>query len=202
MAETQTAEIRALLGGGTAEDRVAATHFMVGAGFLLLGGALALLALLSIRFADLFPITYGRLEPMANLTLMFGFAVISLAGGIYYVLPRLTGTRLWSAGLAGSGLLGISGLVVVGLLIIGFGFGSGRQPLGLPWWFHIPMLFLLTLPLIITVGTISNRVETRSFVTLWFVIGGVVWLPLLYLAYFKLAVLDISVSETRKYSKQ
>lgn len=184
MTETQTAEIRALLGGGTAEDRVAATHFMVGAGFLLLGGALALLALLSIRFADLFPITYGRLEPMANLTLMFGFAVISLAGGIYYVLPRLTGTRLWSADLAGSGLLGISGLVVVGLLIIGFGFGTGRQPLGLPWWFHIPMLFLLTLPLIITVGTISNRVETRSFVTLWFVIGGVVWLPLLYLAYF------------------
>ena len=184
MAETQTAEIRALLGGGTGEDRVAAMHFMVGAGFLVLGGALALLALLSIRFADLFPVTYGRLEPMANLTLMFGFAVISLVGGVYYVLPRLTGTRLWSADLAGSGLLGISGMVVFGLVIIGFGFGSGRQPLGLPWWFHIPMLLLLALPLIITVGTISNRVETRSFVTLWFVIGGVVWLPLLYLAYF------------------
>ena len=184
MAETQTAQIRALLGGGTSEDRVAATHFMVGAGFLVLGGALALLALLSIRFADLFPITYGRLEPMANLTLMFGFVVVSLVGGIYYVLPRLTGTRLWSADLAGSGLLGISGLVVLGLLVIGFGFGSGRQPLGLPWWFHIPMLLLLTLPLIITVGTINRREEKRSFVTLWFVMGGVVWLPLLYLAYF------------------
>jgi len=184
LAETQTAQIRALLGGGTSEDRVAATHFMVGAGFLVLGGALALLALLSIRFADLFPITYGRLEPMANLTLMFGFVVVSLVGGIYYVLPRLTGTRLWSADLAGSGLLGISGLVVLGLLVIGFGFGSGRQPLGLPWWFHIPMLLLLTLPLIITVGTINRREEKRSFVTLWFVMGGVVWLPLLYLAYF------------------
>ena len=184
MAETQTAQIRALLGGGTSEDRVAATHFMVGAGFLVLGGALALLALLSIRFADLFPITYGRLEPMANLTLMFGFVVVSLVGGIYYVLPRLTGTRLWSADLAASGLLGISGLVVLGLLVIGFGFGSGRQPLGLPWWFHIPMLLLLTLPLIITVGTINRREEKRSFVTLWFVMGGVVWLPLLYLAYF------------------
>ena len=184
MADTQTAQTQALLGGGTGEDRVAATHFMVGAGFLIVGGALALLALLSIRFADLFPITYGRLEPMANLTLMFGFAVISLVGGIYYVLPRLTGTRLWSTDLAGSALLGISGLVVLGLLIIGFGFGSGRQPLGLPWWFHIPMLFVLTIPLIITIGTILGRQEKRSFVTLWFVIGGVTWLPLLYLAYF------------------
>ena len=46
------------------------------------------------------------------------------------------------------------------------------------------LLFILTLPLIITVGTINNREEQRSFVTLWFVIGGVVWLPLLYLTYF------------------
>ncbi|MGB7861275.1 MAG: cbb3-type cytochrome c oxidase subunit I [Acidimicrobiia bacterium] len=184
MADTQTADIRALLGGGTGEDRVAATHFLVGAGFLIVGGTLALLSLFSIRFADLFPITYGRLEPMANLALLFGFGVISLLGGIYYVLPRLTGARLWSDGLAGSGLLGLAGLVVLGLLIVGFGFGSGRQPLGLPWWFHIPMLILLTLPVVITMGTISRRVEERSFVTLWFVIGGVTWLPLLYLAYF------------------
>ena len=156
---------------------------MVGAAFLVLGGALALLSLMSLRFADLIPVTYGRLEPMANLTLMFGFGVVTLVGGIYYVLPRLTGTRLWSTDLAGSGLLGISGLVVVGLLLIGFGFGTGRQPLGLPWWFHVPMLLVLTLPMIITIGTIANREEPRSFVTLWFVLGGVTWLPLLYLAY-------------------
>ena len=184
MAETQTTQIRAVLGGGTGEDRVAATHFMVGAGFLVLGGTIALLALLSLRFADLFPITYGRLEPMANLTLMFGFAVISLLGGVYYVLPRLTGARLWGADLARGGLLGLSGLIVLGLLIIGFGFGSGRQPLGLPWWFHLPMLVVLTFPLMITMRTIAQRVEQRSFVTSWFVIGGVTWLPLLYLAYF------------------
>lgn len=156
---------------------------MVGAAFLVLGGALALLSLMSLRFADLIPVSYGRLEPMANLTLMLGFGVVTLVGGIYYVLPRLTGTRLWSTDLAGSGLLGISGLVVVGLLLIGFGFGTGRQPLGLPWWFHVPMMLLLTLPMIITIGTIANREEPRSFVTLWFVLGGVTWLPLLYLAY-------------------
>ena len=156
---------------------------MVGAAFLVVGGALSLLSLLSIRFADLFPVTYGQLEPMANLTLMIGFGAVSLIGGIYYVLPRLTGARLWSANLAGLGLLGMTGLVGVGLLTIAFGFGGGRQPLGIPWWLDIPMLLVLAIPLVITVRTISVREEKRSFVTLWFVLGGVAWLPLLYLAY-------------------
>ena len=184
MAETQNADIRALLGGGTGGDRAAATHFILGAAFLTLGGGLSVLALLSIRFADLFPVTFGRLEPMANLTLMIGFIAISLIGGVYYVLPRLTGARLWSADLANLGLIGMAGVVLAGLLAIGFGLGGGRQPLGLPWWLHIPMLLVLTIPLIITVGTIANRSEKRSYVTIWFVLGGVAWLPLLYLSYF------------------
>lgn len=163
---------------------MAAIHFLVGAAFLVIGGGLQLLAILSLQFADLFPITFGRLEPMANLTLMIGFVTISLVGGIYYVLPRLTGAKLWSSDLAGLGLLGLSGIVFAGLVTIGFGFGDGRQPLGLPWWLDLPLLFLLTLPLVITVGTISGREEQRSYPTLWFVIGGVAWLPLLYLAHF------------------
>lgn len=142
------------------------------------------MSLMSLRFADLFPITYGRLEPMANLTLMIGFVSISLIGGVYYVLPRLTGTRLWGSELAAFGLYGTSGMVFIGLLAIFFGFGSGRQPLGIPWWLHIPMVFLLAIPAMITIGTISNRTENRSYVTLWFALGGVIWLPLLYLAYF------------------
>jgi cbb3-type cytochrome oxidase subunit 1 len=166
------------------ESRAAARHLAAGAFFLVLGGGLQLMSLMSLRFAELFPITYGRLEPMANLTLMIGFVSISLIGGVYYVLPRLTGTRLWGSDLAAFGLYGTSGMVFIGLLAIFFGFGSGRQPLGIPWWLHIPMVFLLAIPAMITIGTISNRTENRSYVTLWFALGGVIWLPLLYLAYF------------------
>jgi len=183
LAATQTADIRTLLGAGADEDRVAAAHFLVGALFLVLAGALQLLALFSLRFGGLSPVSFGRMESMSNLTIMFGFLVVSLTGGIYYVLPRLTGTRLWRKELALTGLLLTSAVVIVDLVVVVFGFGSGRQPLGLPWWLHIPMLAALLIPLAITVMTIRNREEKRSFVTLWFVIGGVTWLPLLYLAY-------------------
>ncbi len=182
MAATQTADIRALLGAGD-EDRVAVAHFLVGALFLVVAGVFELLSLFALRFGGLAPISYGRAESLANVTVMLGFLVLTLAGGIYYVLPRLTGARLWRKELAYLGLLGVSGLVVLDLLAIVFGFGEGRQPFGVPWWLHLPMLAVLLIPLAVTVMTIRRREEQRSFVTLWFVMGGVVWLPLLYLVY-------------------
>jgi len=183
LADTQTADIRTLLGGGSAEDRLAVTHFLVGAVFVIIGGGLQLFSLVALRFGYLFPISYGRVEPAANLALMIGFAVISLVGGIYYVLPRLTGTRLAAGRLGALGLLGMSGLTALGLLAIFLGFGDGGQPLGLPWWLDVPMAGVLFAPALVTIQTIRARTEQRSFVTLWFVIGGVVWLPLLYVAY-------------------
>jgi cbb3-type cytochrome oxidase subunit 1 len=164
-------------------DRIATAHFVAGAVFLVLGGAVETLALLSIRFDGMFPISYGRLEPMANLTLMIGFGVLSLLGGVYYSLPRLTGTRLWRPELAGLGLAAIATLVVAGLAAIALGLGDGRTPLSLPWWLDLPMLGALALPFLVTTGSIMRREEPRSYVTVWFVLGGVTWLPLLYLAH-------------------
>lgn len=183
MTDTRTADIRTLLGGGSEEDRIAVTHFLVGAVYLVVGGALQLLSLVALRFADLLPLPYGRLETAANLTLMIGFAAISLIGGIYYVLPRVTGARLARSELAGLGLLGMAGLTAVGVLATFLGLGDGLQPLGLAWWLDIPMAAVLFAPALVTVGTIKNREEQRSFVTVWYVLGGVVWLPLLYTAH-------------------
>lgn len=164
-------------------DRIASAHFVAGAVFLVLGGLLEVLGLMSIRFGGMFPVTYGRLEPMANVALMIGFAVLSLVGGIYYSLPRLTGARLWRPELAGLGLVGVGTLTIAGLAAIALGLGDGRVPLSLPWWIDVPMLGALSVPFLVTVSSIRNRVETRSFVTIWFVLGGVTWLPLLYLGH-------------------
>jgi len=200
LADTRTADIRTLLGGGSAEDRLAVTHFLVGAVFLIVGGILQLLSLIALRFAYLFPISYGRLEPAANLSLMIGFATISLVGGVYYVLPRLTGTRLAMTRLAGLGLLGMAGLTGLGVVTIFLGLGDGGQPLALPWWLDIPLAGALFVPALATISTIRSREEKRSFVTLWFVLGGVVWLPLLYLAHLVMYVPGVS-SVTSAYAQ-
>lgn len=162
---------------------MAAGHLLVGAAFLVLGGLIQLLALFSLRFAAMSPLSYGRLEPMATLTLMIGFLVISMTGGAYYVLPRLTGARLRSVASARAGLALFSLLTVVGILAIAFGFGDGQGPVGLPWWLDLPLALALFIPAYNVVGTIRRREETHSYVTLWFLIAGSIWLPLVYLAH-------------------
>jgi len=199
VATRQTADIRAFLGGGADEDRVAAAHFLVGALFLVLGGLLEVLSLFALRFGGLSPMSLGRLEPMANITLMIGFLVISLLGGVYYVLPRLTGAPLRSVTLARAGLSFLALMVLAGLGAIALGFGDGLQPFGLPWWLDIPLLLALSLPTLNTLGTIARRREKRTYVTLWFVMGGVVWLPLLFAAHV-VGTLPFASSLTQTYS--
>lgn len=199
MATSQSTDIRAFLGGGANEDRVAAAHVLVGALFLVLGGLLELVALFALQFGALSPLSWGRLEPMANLALMIGFLVISLVGGVFYVLPRLTGAPLRSAALARLGLWLTVLLVVAGLGAIALGFGDGSQPLGLPWWLDVPLLLALSLPAVNTLGTIARREEKRTYVTLWFVIGGVVWLPLLFAAHVA-GTLPFDSALTQTYS--
>jgi cbb3-type cytochrome oxidase subunit 1 len=168
------------LGGGADEDRLATAHILVGTLYLIVGGVLALFALLSLRFPEQSPTSYGQVDLMATTALMLGFGVLTLSGGIYYALPRLTGSRLAHARLAGIGLVATAGLTALGVVSIPLGLGDGGQPLGLAWWLDIPIALTLTIPLVVTLGTVRQREEKRSYVTIWFILGGVVWLPLLY----------------------
>jgi hypothetical protein len=52
----QSSDIRALLGSDGDGDRIAIAYIVVGALYLLLGGVLALIALLTLRFPDQSPI--------------------------------------------------------------------------------------------------------------------------------------------------
>ncbi|MEX1037680.1 MAG: cbb3-type cytochrome c oxidase subunit I [Acidimicrobiia bacterium] len=176
----QSSDIRALLGGGADGDRLATAHILVGALYLLVGGVLALFALLSLRFPEQSPISYGQVDMMSATSLMLGFGVLTMSGGIYYVLPRLTGARLALRGIAGFGLVATAGLTALGVISIPLGLGDGGQPLGLAWWLDIPIAAVLAIPLVVTLATVRDREEKRSYVTVWFILGGVVWLPLLY----------------------
>jgi len=48
LADTRTADIRALLGAGSEEDRLAVIHFLTGAVFLLAGGIRQVFSLFAV----------------------------------------------------------------------------------------------------------------------------------------------------------
>ena len=59
--------------------------------------------------------------------------------------------------------------------------GTGPVPFSLPWWVSAPLLVTLLAPLVVTVSTVRHRQEPNIYVSLWYALAGVVWLPLLYL---------------------
>ncbi len=159
-------------------ENVATAHLLVSSLFLGLGALLTTLAMASVSFVPLSgPLSYGRLRPMTMLVVMLGWLVPAFAGAVYYLLPRLTGTALFQPRLATMGLLGTSGLTVLGVALLGAGFGDGGEPFSLPWWFDVLIFGVVSIPLIITVGTIRNRSESGVFASLWFVMAAVIWLP-------------------------
>ncbi|MDH4118681.1 MAG: cbb3-type cytochrome c oxidase subunit I [Acidimicrobiia bacterium] len=167
-----------------ASEPVVAMHILVSSVFLAVGSALYLLSLASVVFPDVFAdaVSFGRLRPAAMSATMIGWLTISLLGGAYYLLPRLTGVALRRPQLARLTAVGLAAVAILGMVLNLVGMGDGAEPLGYPWWLDLVLLVLLTLPLIITVETVRARVEPISYVSLWFVLAGVAALPLLQAA--------------------
>lgn len=160
-------------------DRAAVSHLVISTGFLVLGGLAWLLLLLEARFPSSLggPLSYGRLRPMAMLLTVVGWLTIGLIAGIYHVLPRLTAAPLWREPVATAGGYALAALTLLGTVAVAFGFGDGLEPFGLPLALEIPLLVALLIPTAVTIATVARRNESNVFVTLWYVLAGVVWLP-------------------------
>lgn len=182
MADTAT-DIRKLIRKDrTHPDSAAQAHVVVGAGFLALGSVVAGVALLSLGFPGFLPLGYGIFRPMTMLALLIGFGTLSVVGGTFYVLPRLTGAPLWNERLAWAGMGLVAVVTLVGMVVVGAGLGDGGEPFALPWWLDLPMLAGLGVGPLVAVQTLRGRSEPRSYVTVPFVITGLSALPLVYAA--------------------
>ena len=116
-------------------DTAAKWHIIVSTAFLALAGVVWVVGMVELRFSGTLtgPFSYGRIRPIALLLAVMGWLTLSLAGGIYYVLPRLTGTRMRGEALALAGGVGTAVVTVVGALVVLLGGGDGTGPFSLPW---------------------------------------------------------------------
>lgn len=182
MAESTT-EIRQLIRADrTQPDSAAVAHVLTGTLFLAVGAVAAALALFSMSFTGFIPLGYGVWRAIAMLGLLVGFGTLTLTGGAYYVLPRLTGARLWNEPFAWLGLVITAATTAAGMVVVAVGLGDGREPFGLPWWLDLPLLAGLGIPPLVALSTLRNRTESQTFVTIPFVVTGLAGLPLVYLA--------------------
>lgn len=168
--------------GALHSDTAAKWHIISSTAFLALAGVVWVVGMVEVRFSGTLtgPFSYGRVRSVGLLLALMGWLTLSLAGGIYYLLPRLTGTPLRGERVALGGGLATAGVTLAGALAVLLGWGDGSGPFALPWWLSVPLLLTLAAPLLVTVATVRHRQEPNVFVSLWYALAAVVWLPLLY----------------------
>ncbi len=126
-------------------------------------------------------LSYGRLRPLHVNGMLFGWLLAADMGLAYYIVPRLCGVKLWSE------KLGIATAVLWNIIILGAvvalmgGYNQGLEYAELP----LPLDILVVVAWVMfganIFGTIMTRKYTQMYVSLWYIMGTILWTAFVYI---------------------
>ncbi|MGC5326585.1 cbb3-type cytochrome c oxidase subunit I [Brevibacillus sp. SYSU BS000544] len=126
-------------------------------------------------------LTYGHVRPIHTNGVLFAWLTTNFIGGMYYMIPRLCRVPLHSEKLGHiTGILW-NLIIVLAVVTLSMGITTGVEyaELVLP----IDLLIAVTVILVAVnvFMTIAKRQEKLLYVSIWYTVGSLVWLPLLYI---------------------
>jgi cytochrome c oxidase cbb3-type subunit 1 len=120
-------------------------------------------------------LTFGRLRPMHVNGVIFGAFSTLFFGLCYYLVPRLSGVRVyqerWGYPLCWLWNLGL----VLGLLSLAFGYNQGLEAGEFPILIDTIIFIVVAAVSAQFIVTIARRVEPQLYVSLWYLIAALVW---------------------------
>lgn len=122
-------------------------------------------------------LTYGRLLPLQNNLMIYGWAALAGIGTSIWILTRLCRVALPRPGLLLGGLaLWNVGLVVGGLELLA-GNGRGFEYLDFPRYVY--SIIFIAYSLIAVWGTVifANRRPGHVYISAWYIVGALFWFP-------------------------
>ena len=120
-------------------------------------------------------LTFGRLRPMHVNGVIFGAFSTLFIGICYYVVPRLTGIRVWRAGLGHVLVWAWNFALALGMTMLAMGYNQGLEAGELPLVVDI-LIFAVMVTLTVQFGmTVARRKEPQLYVSLWYLIAAFVW---------------------------
>lgn len=155
----------------------------------ILWGAVGMLVGVLIAFQLVFPAlnfdlsftTYGRLRPLHTNAVIFAFVGNGIFTAIYYALPRLLKTSMWSSKLSKIHFWGWQSIIVLAALTLVSGITTGKEYAELEW----PVDILITLIWVVfginMFATILTRRERHLYVAIWFFIASWVTVAMLHI---------------------
>ena len=126
-------------------------------------------------------LTFGRMRPLHVNGILFGWLLAADIGLIFYVVPRLCGNRLWSE------KLGMATLVLFDLTILAAvyttlaGHTQGLEYAELPFALDVAVTLAWVMFGINVFMTIATRKHEKIYVSLWYIMGGILWTAFVYI---------------------
>jgi cbb3-type cytochrome c oxidase subunit I len=166
-------------------DNSASANFIVSAAFWLVIGVLMGLVLaiefVFPNFASGIPqLVFSRLRQEHVNTVLFAFLSGGMMGSWLYIVPRLTGRKIWSELIGNLCVIGWNLTLLFGIVGIAYGFTQSREYAELVWYADVAVMVVLILNAVNILMTIKNRVEPKLYVSLWYITATVVLFPILY----------------------
>lgn len=140
--------------------------------------------------------TFGRVRPLHTNAAIFAFVGNGIFMGVYYSLPRLLKTPMYSRLLSRIHFWGWQSIIVAAAVTLLLGITSSKEYAELEWPIDIAITVIWVIFGINMMSTILNRRESHLYVAIWFYIATWVTVAVLHIV----NNLEIPVTLFKSYS--
>jgi len=148
------------------------------------GLLLALLLAMKLVFPKLlapYPwLSYGRLAGAQAAVMTWGALFTAFTGAMFAIVPRLTGTKLWSERIGAQTIVLHNQVVLAGVVLLLLGRSQGINGIELPWIIDILIVNSIVMVAQNVFATIARRKEDALAVPLWYFMAALIVLPVTY----------------------
>ena len=145
--------------------------------------------------ASLQYVTFGRIRPLHTNAVIFAFVGNAVFMGLYYSLPRLCKTPMFSRRLSWAHFWGWQGIILAAAITLPLGLTTSKEYAELEWPIDIAITLTWVIFAINMFGTIIKRRERHIYVAIWFYIATVVTVAVLHIV----NSFEIPVSALKSY---
>ncbi len=140
--------------------------------------------------------TFGRLRPLHTNAVIFAFVGNAIFTGVYYSMPRLLKTPMWSKALGKIHFWGWQLIIVSAAVTLLCGYTSSKEYAELEWPIDIAITLVWVVFGINMIGTILTRRERHLYVAIWFYLASWVTVAMLHIV----NSFELPVSAFKSYS--
>ncbi len=144
--------------------------------FVMLVGVFLAVKFIAPDFMASIPwLSMGRIRPVHVNLAAVGWLSIAQLGALFFIVPRLTGVRLYSERLAHVTIWGWNLAMVLAVITLALGYTEGREYAELIAPLDIMVVVLFTMTIYNVLQTIRGRREKQLYVSLWYFAGSLFW---------------------------